>query len=169
MPGLYRTKRRSSGPTLGGSELIQVTGADRLADVTKALRQVGNKDLRNKMTRTLRANARPLIQDARRNARRILPEEGGVNEVVARSKFRVSIHGMGKRVGVRITAVGLDSRLDKTGRLRHPTFGRREKGDWKEQQVQPHWFSDPMQAGAPKVRRDMLITLGEIGKELEQA
>lgn len=145
---------------------VRIQGAEKLAVVGKQLRATGNKDIRKEMYRGLRRAAKPLAADARENARRTLPKAGGLNERVARSKFRVSVRAAGRNPGVRITAAGLDARLDTQGRTRHPLFGNREW--WYEQKVKPHWFEIPMRAGAPKVRRELEQVVDEIAKKLSR-
>ena len=166
MPGLYRSRRRSRGPTLGGSFDLRIQGAEKLGDVAKQLRQVGDKELKKETYRGLRSAAKPLIADTREFARRVLPEEGHLNERVARSRFRVRVR-TGRDPGVSITATGLDKRLDTQGRLRHPTFGRRGRDDWKEQKVNPGWFHIPMRRGTPKVQRELVKVLDRVSKKLE--
>jgi hypothetical protein len=158
-----RSSRRGR-PTTGGDFDIR-GGAEQLADIGKMLRQAGNKDLRRVFYRALQRSAKPLVADARENARDILPKRGGLNERVAKSKFRTKVRAGGRNPGVRITATGLDARLDTKGRLRHPTFGNRDL--WYEQKVKSGWFTDAMERGAPHVRREMLAAMDDIAKKLE--
>jgi HEAT repeat protein len=157
--------RGSAGPAVGGDFTARVVGAEDLAAVAKALRQAGDKDLRKELYRGLRRAVKPLIADARQHARDTLPKAGGLNERVARSKFRVTVRGAGRNPGVRITATGLDRRLDTDGRIRHPVYGNRDA--WVQQQVKPHWFQTPMQAGAGEVRRELQRVVDDIAKRLE--
>lgn len=156
--------RSRSRPSVGGAVDIQVNGAEQLAALAKRLRQAGNRDLRNELNRGLRRAARPLIADARAHARRTLPQRGGLNEVIARSKFRVSVR-TGRDPGVRIIAKGHDARLDTRGRLRHPVFGHRDI-PWPEQKITPGWFHVPMRAGARHVRRELLKAISEVAKKI---
>lgn len=165
MPRSTPRVRQPSGPVVSGSLDVRITGADRLAAVAKQLRQTADKDLRKEMYRGLRRAARPLIADARENARRTLPKQGGLNERVARSRFKVSVRGSGRNPGVRISATGVDARVDTQGRDRHPVFGNRRV--WVQQKVRPHWFEIPMRAGAPKVRRELDRVVVDIAKKLE--
>lgn len=141
-------------------------GADALKDLSRQLREVGAKDLRKEMNRGLRSAAKPLIADTRQFAREILPKQGGLNEKVARSRFRVKIT-TGRDPGVRITATGLDARLDTQGRIRHPIYGNRKA--WVQQKVTPGWFHVPMRRGAPRVRRELAKVLDNVAKKLERA
>jgi hypothetical protein len=64
-------------------------------------------------------------------------------------------------------ATGVDRRVDTQGRLWKPVFGRRRPG--AIQQVPQHWFTDPMEAGAPKVRREILVAISSVAKRVEGA
>lgn len=165
MPGLTRSRRRSAGPTVGGDFTASVVGAEDLAAVAKALRQAGDKDLRKELYRGLRRAAKPLIADTREHALQLLPKSGGLNRKVAHSKFKVSIRGGGRNPGIRITATGLDRRIDTEGRLRHPVYGNRTT--WVLQQVPKGWFTAPMEAGAPAVRQELVAVIERIAKQVE--
>lgn len=165
MPRSTRRVRGPAGPAVGGDFTARVVGAEELAAVAKALRQAGDKELRKELYRGLRRAAKPLIAEARQHARDTLPKSGGLNERVARSKFKVAVRGAGRNPGVRITATGLDKRLDTEGRIRHPVYGNREV--WVQQKVKPHWFETPMAAGAPEVRRELQKVVEDIARKLE--
>lgn len=165
MPRLNR--RRGGGrPAVGllGSFSLQVRGAEQLGDVARELRRVADKDLRKQLNRGLRQATKPLIAETRKYAREHLPKHGGLNERVARSKFRTKIR-TGANPSVRITATGLDARLNTQGRVRHPVYGNRKV--WVEQRVAPLWFDVPMRRGAPHVRRALTSALDEVTKQLE--
>jgi hypothetical protein len=85
---------------------------------------------------------------------------------VARSKFRVKTRSAGRSPGVRVTAVGVDARVDRTGKVRHPVYGNRRV--WVTQQVKPGWFTDPMEAGAPAVRRELLVVIATVARKVER-
>jgi hypothetical protein len=167
VPRSIRGGRGPSGPTTGGDFAVRVVGAEELARVSKALRQAGAKDMRNELTRAMRAAAKPLIAEARQHARETLPKRGGLNKRVARSSIRAKIRTGGQSVGVRIVAKGLDARVDTAGRVRHPVFGNRKV--WVQQQVKPGWFDVPMKSGAPEVRRELLKAIDNITRKLEGA
>jgi len=146
---------------------VQVRGANQLADVAKALRRAGDKDLQRQLYAGLRRSAKPLIVAARDNAEKTLPKHGGLNRRVARSRFKVSTRGGGRNPGVRVTAAGLDRRVDTSGTVKHPVFGNRDV--WVTQKVKPGWFTDPMEQGAPKVRRELLVAIAEVARKVEKA
>jgi hypothetical protein len=72
----------------------------------------------------------------------------------------------GRNPGVSIVAnpgaVNDPGRIDR-GRIKHPVFGR---GPWVLQDVMPGWFTKPMQAGAAKVRRELIKAMDDITERL---
>lgn len=159
-----RVRRASSGSSVGGSFELRVIGAEALQAVAKDLRRVGDKDLRKLMNRALRAATKPAIAETRKFARELLPKEGGLNERVARSKFSTKIR-TGANPSVRITATGVDARLNTQGRDRHPVYGNRNV--WVQQRVKPGWFDVPMRRGAKHVRAELIASIDEVAKQLE--
>lgn len=159
-----RTGRLSRGPTVGGSLELRASGAGALGDLAKDLRRVGDKDLKKQMGRALRAATKPAIAETRQFARDLLPKHGGLNERTARSKFRTKIR-TGANPSVRVTAIGMDARLNTQGRDRHPVYGNRKV--WVEQRVKPGWFDVPMRKGARHVREELVKVVDSIAKDLE--
>jgi hypothetical protein len=103
--------------------------------------------------------AEPVIDAARANARRVLPRRGGYAAEVAASRMEVRPLRGG---GVRIRVVGRDARLDKQGRLRHPTYGHEP---WVGQQVTPGWFSVPARGQQRTVQRILEKALQRAAEE----
>jgi len=159
-----RTGRLSRGPTIGGSLELRMAGAEALRDVAKDVRRVGDKSIRRELNRALRAATKPAIAETRQYARENLPKRGHLNERVARSKFRTKIR-TGANPSVRVTATGMDARLDTQGRDRHPVFGNRKV--WVQQKVKPGWFDVPMRRGARHVREELVDSIDRIANELE--
>jgi hypothetical protein len=110
--------------------------------------------MRKELNKRLRVAAKPLIPEARAEARKTLPKAGGLAALVARAPMRVQVR-TGKEAGVRIV-VGKDrsgARAANHGEIRHPVFGNRET--WVTQQVPPDWFDRPMQRSAPHIRPEL--------------
>jgi ribosomal protein L16/L10AE len=110
--------------------------------VAEALRRAA-RDLPVEIQKAMRDTAGPLIEAARQRARATLPRHGGLNEVVAASRFQTRPVRRGGEVGVRIQTADHDRRLDSQGRVRHPVYGRDR---WVTQRVQPGWFTAAMTA-----------------------
>jgi hypothetical protein len=129
---------------------FDVTGGEQLVRLSKALRDAGRTELRKEMHAALRAAAKPLIEDARAEARRRLPKRGGLAAAVAKAPQRVQVKN-GSDPGVRIVVKSRSgAQRANQGVIRHPVFGNRDT--WVDQKVRPGWFDDPMHAGAWAVR-----------------
>jgi hypothetical protein len=131
-----------------------VRGAGDFLKLSKALKAAGRTEMRKELNKRLRVAAKPLIPEARAEARRTLPQAGGLADQVARAPMRVQVR-TGQQAGVRIV-VGKDrsgARAANQGLIRHPVFGNREK--WVAQQVPSDWFDRPMQQSAPRIRPEL--------------
>jgi len=142
---------------------LTVEGADKLRIVTRALKQFGDKGLSREVYRGLNRATIPLREDARRSAASRLPQRGGLAQRVAKSKMTTRRRA-GRNPGISIQAKGMTQlRSMDRGSVRHPVFGR---GPWVTQRITPGWFTEPMEAGAPEVRRELLRVLDEAAREL---
>jgi hypothetical protein len=145
---------------------LAITGADKFAKVAKALKQAGDKDLAKEFYSGINRSTKPLRAEARKSAERRLPRAGGLNKRVARARFTTR-RRTGKNAGVRIVAVGMDQlALMDQGRVRHPVWGNR--GRWVNQPIPDAagWFTEPMEEGAPQVRRELVRSLDAVAKKL---
>lgn len=139
---------------------FEVHGADQFLRLSKALKNAGRLDTRKELHRGIQRAAKPLIPKVRNEARRRLPQRGGLADQVAREPMRIQVR-TGKDPGVRI-AVGKrrgGARSANKGVIRHPIFGRDE---WVEQQVEGGWFDEPIQAEAPAIRRDLERSIRDV-------
>lgn len=144
---------------------FEVQGADQFLRLSKALKHAGRGELRKELNRSLRESAKPLIKDTKAAARSRLPKRGGLAALVARAPQRVQVR-TGRDPGVRIVVGknGSGARGAEQGRVRHPVFGN--KNVWVTQSVPKGWFSEPIKAGAPKVRRDLEDVLEQIADRI---
>lgn len=149
---------------------LQIRGAEDFKKLSKALREAGmeGKRLRKELRKEINRETKPLKQDAKKNARAILPKRGGLARRVARSGFRTSTKLTGPGVGVRIVGKGkrpaLDIRSIDKGRVRHPVFGNKDR--WVTQSVTPGWFTKAMDKGKGKVREGVLRAVNAIVRKL---
>ena len=130
-----------------------VRGTDDFLRLSKALKAAGRTELRKELNKGIRKASRPLIPKARAEARRRLPQRGGLAAQIAKEPMRVQVRTGQNTAGVRIV-VGKKrggARSANRGSIRHPVFG--DKTKWVEQPVTPGWFDDPMREGAPQIRR----------------
>lgn len=152
---------------------IVIKGADDFARLARDLRAIDDKELRREFYAGINRATKPLKADAKASARRDLPKRGGLNEFVAKTSLTTRSRG-GQNPGVRIVARkskkgGRKSDVDAIdrGRLRHPVFGNRRV--WVEQRVRPGWFTEPMEAGAGPVRRELLGVLDDVKRKVAKA
>lgn len=151
---------------------IEVRGAEQMRVLDKELRAAGieGKGLRRELHAGLRAAAKPMAEAAKQAAREELPKAGGLNEWVAsgptkgeKTRWAVRNSLTGRGAGTRIRAVKKGgskgahdlAKLDE-GIARHPTFGRRGRGQWKDTPIKAGWFSDTLQREAPAVQLALL-------------
>lgn len=150
---------------------VKVNGAEELARLARDLKAAGDKDLRKELFRSIQRSAGPAKEAARRSASENLPNENGLADEVAASRFSVRTR-TGRDPSVRITGTGRANEKGKEhdlnaldrGRIRHPLYGNR--GHWYTQQVKPGWFSGAMEGQAPAVREELLKAIDEIKAKL---
>lgn len=152
---------------------IVIKGAEDFARVSKDLRAIDDKLLRQELYRGINRATKPMKDDAKANARRVLPHRGGLGDFVAKTSLTTRTRG-GQNPGVRIVARktkkgGKKSDLDRIdrGQVRHPVFGNRKV--WVQQDVTPGWFTKPMERGADPVRRALLDVLDDVKRKVAKA
>lgn len=145
---------------------FDATGADDFLKLSKALKRAGRTDLRKELNNGLKKTARPLIPKAKAEARRRLPQRGGLARQIGRVPIRVQVRTGAQTAGVRIVVPGSakGARSANKGFIRHPVFGNRQV--WVEQQVPPGWFDDPLRDSAPAVRRDLLEAIETMAEQV---
>jgi len=147
-----------------------VRGAAQVERAAKALKMQGEagKGLRKEMLRTIQTTTKPLREGLKGSARSTLPKRGGLAATVAGSGISTRTRTTGSKVGVRIVATGgkkvRDIRATDRGRLRHPVFGN--PTTWVDQAITPGWWSKPLAAFAPKVRRELLAAMERVNRDI---
>lgn len=144
----------------GGAVDVRVDG-DQLRRVRAELNRLGDKELKKALFAGLNRATKPMREAALREAPLRLPRRGGLGDRVARTtKLGTST----SRGGVAIFGRNRSqARLMDQGFVRHPVFGNREV--WRNTRFQPGWFTDPMLAGAPQARRDVVELLDDLARE----
>lgn len=144
---------------------LSVEGADEFQRLARQLRDAGEKDLRRELFRGIERAVKPLKEAAKDSARQRLPRGGGLADKVAAAKFSTKKR-TGKDPGIRLTAKGpIDVEALDRGRLRHPVFGNRRV--WVNQTVPAGWFTEPVEAGAPEVRVELLKALDDVKRKID--
>lgn len=120
---------------------FEVHGADQLAALSRRMKEAGAGDLRKEMQKALRQAVKPLTPASRAEARRRLPNRGGLADRVAKAPQRQTARSGATTTSVRVTVAGKKSGAAgaDAGVIRHPIFGRRQ---FVNQRVRPGWFSD---------------------------
>jgi hypothetical protein len=97
----------------------------------------------------------PVVRKAvKARARATLPKRGGLNRWVAAVNVKATVSTAGDRIDIHLqggrNSLGGRSDLKRidAGRVRHPAWGRRGKGQWSVTSVEPGFFTKP--ASDPK-------------------
>lgn len=142
-------------------------GADVFYEMSAKLKREGRGDLRKRFHKDMREAAKPLLPAVRRSAAARFPKRGGLAAHMARGgRYRTVAKTGAATAGVSIRANKTDPRTDRQGRIAHPVPQRngepvRDANGRKVVVVQYHpdavgYFRDPIEAGAPAVRRELL-------------
>lgn len=144
----------------GGPVDVRVDG-DQLRRVRAELNRLGDKELKKALFAGLNRATKPMREAALREATVRLPRRGGLAQRVAR---QTRLGTSSSRGGVAIFGRNRSqARLMDQGLVRHPVYGNREV--WATTRFEPGWFTDPMQAGAPTARREVIALLDEVARE----
>lgn len=134
---------------------VTIEGAEKLQALAKALKQVGDKELRKELFSSLQRATKPTREKVRANLAADLPHAGGLAAIMAASRLSTRTRAAGKNPAVRIEAKAPhDLRSMDKGRIRHPVYGNRKK--WATQQIEPGVFSKPIEEDAPQIRDEIL-------------
>jgi hypothetical protein len=108
----------------------------------------GGKQMSKLLRKRLREPVPAVRRAIKRRALATMPRSGGLNRRIAAVKITARISFTGRGAGVLLRG-SQDSargkadlrRLDDAGRIRHPSWGRRGKGQWHTQIVPARWFT----------------------------
>lgn len=139
---------------------FEVSGADDFLRLSKALKAAGRTHLRNDLNKAMRAAAKPLTAKTAAALDEALPS--GLRGRGGRTKQTVQTR-TGADPGVRVVVqygkpagrgFGASNArlLNRTGRVRHPVFGNRER--WVETEIPgaQGWFDETLRREARTVR-----------------
>lgn len=111
----------------------------------------GRRTVVKAMRRALTRAAKPKVREVRAYAQEILPARGGLGTWVSRATISFQISYAGRSAGIRLRGrrKSMKDRTDlfaaDAGTVRHPSWGRRFRGQWHAQSVTAGWWSTPMQ------------------------
>lgn len=124
-----------------------------MGSLARLVAELRSFDDRGEVVKQLRREIRepiPAVRAAiKARALRTLPRRGGLNRWAASTRITARVQLSGRRASV--TLVGArrsvrgesDVRALDRGRVRHPSWGRRTRGQWHTQLVPPAFFSGP--------------------------
>lgn len=144
---------------------LRVEGADKFGILAKALRQVGDKDLRTELYRGINRAVKPLTESVKVETKNYLPRRYAfelAKSLKVRARRRAGRDPAIYLVGRAKTPRGKERDLASLnrGRLRHPLYGNRRY--WFDQEVSPNWWDDPLLEGADQVREEIVGVLDEV-------
>lgn len=148
-----------------------VTGsAGDLHVLSKKLRVTGQSGLKKNITKAVRTATTPCRAAVRDFLRAEMPKAGGVNEWLATASVTSSVLTGPKTAGVVVRGRkrGHDlEAINRTGNIRHPTFGRRGAGQWEitDTGVEPGWWERVLASFGPVVREGLKEAQNETARE----
>lgn len=149
---------------------FEVHGARDLEQLSRALKESGDRELRKVLLASIRKTNKPTIDHVRESARENLPSTGGLADLVAASKIGTRTRLTTKAVGIEIRGTGKSvrnlRRLNE-GKLRRPLFGN--KSYWFEQDVRPNWFTDPIEKDLPRIHQGLTHVMGDVAQKIKRS
>ena len=148
---------------------LRIEGAEHFRVLAKALRQLGEKDLRTELYRGINRAVKPLTADVKARTGYFLPTRYALElskSLRVRARTRAGRNPGVALVGKAKTKRGKerDLRSLNRGRLRHPLYGNRQY--WYDQAVSPGWWDDPLIEGSDAVRDEIVTVIDDIGRKL---
>jgi hypothetical protein len=121
-----------------------------LDDLIRDLRKFeARKEVVEQLRKEIRKPVPAVRKAIRARALDTLPSGGGLNVWVSKTRITVQIPVSGRTAGVKLKggrkSIGGRSdikRIDQ-GKVRHPSWGRRGKGEWHTQTVASEFFTGP--------------------------
>lgn len=150
---------------------VRNEGAEKFARLARALREIGDKELRKELYRGINRAIRPLSASVKKSTTSYFPRRYALE---LKKSLRIETKKRPIRDpaitlgGVAKTQRGKDRNLSalNRGRLRHPLYGNRKH--WFNQQVKTGWWDEPLSDGADEVRQELVNVLDDIGRKLER-
>jgi hypothetical protein len=150
---------------------LRVEGADKFGKLAKALRELGDKELRNELYRGINRAVKPLSEAVKGDTPQFLPRRYALElskTLRIRARRRAGRNPAIFLVASAKTPRGTERDLASLnrGRLRHPLYGNRRY--WYDQDVSPNWWTDPLLEGVDQVREELVKVIDEVNEKLEK-
>lgn len=152
---------------MSGSRSELDEGARAFLEVSKRLKTIGGTgkgSLRNEMMKAVKQAAKPLPKAVQDEARRRLPQRGGLAARVAKRRPTIETRTGVQTAGVRIRDRKTDPRMSVQGRIYHPVFGRPGSDAVQIVPSIKGYFEDAITDEAPKVRGEITDVLADFAQ-----
>lgn len=163
---------------------ISVAGVEQLSALSRRLHDAGRKDLDRQLDKAARRAGDQVVEAVERDVDLYMPR-GYERVFKASMQFRTTVRkAHGSRVTISLVARGKISarqiRNLERGELRHPVYGRwrtrrgKSRGKhayrnpWVEQRIRPHFFTEPANHAAPKVRGEFLEAMRAVADKITE-
>ena len=145
--------------------LIRVSNTQQFTELARRLR-TADRESRSEFYKAINRATKPAKRAVRLSARARLPHSGGLGRRVAGSKIVTRRRVSGKYAGIRIVGTsGYDIGSINRGRVRHLTFGHLP---WSDQAVKPGFWTEPLVALQPQIRRELGEAMNRIKRQIER-
>jgi hypothetical protein len=142
--------------------------------MAEALREFARTGrITTEVRKTLRGPLPEVRAAIKKNAVTILPASGGFGKWVASNKITATVSSRAFTVTVRLrgsrsslTGKRSDLRRIDAGTTRHPSWGRRGKGQWHTQVIPAKYFTDPASKAdywRPAIEKGVAVAIKSIG------
>lgn len=151
---------------------FEVRGVDDFLRLSKALKQAGDKELRKALHKGMQQATKPLQTKAARELSAALPgplkARGAAVKQVAKVKTgRDPGVTVGVQYGRRGRGLGASNArmVNRTGQVRHPVFGNRER--WANTRVGGQgWFDRTYERGASEIRGELEQVMEDVAEQV---
>ena len=140
---------------------VTISGGEKMAELSRRFRKLGRKDLKQGMTRAIKAEAEPLVVALRCSIRSTNMGLGaktsgssGIRDRVARG-IKLRVRTSGRQAGIRLEVVGapgeenMPRHIDK-GEWRRMVYGHRDR--WVNQRAERGWWTATINTRVPATR-----------------
>jgi len=130
--------------------------------LSRKLKAAGQGDLGKALNKEINQAVGPLRKAFKASAKKRLPKRGGLADKVSKTRYRTQKN----KNGVRLIANNQYEleKLDRTGIVRHPTYGGKP---WVAQHVQKGIFTDPWNENADDVKAAVEKAITETIKKID--
>lgn len=146
---------------------VNIDGGDQIEALARRFRVAADVGLERELNNQLNRAVQFLPRDARASAISRLPHRHGLGAwLMERTEITQSTQSTADSVNVRTTATSAHAidRIDQ-GTVRHPLFGDRRY--WYTQDVNPGWWSTPVDAVKPEAEANAQIAVETVAKQID--